>query len=296
MIADKGEVLPPEKVDGRLVNQAVALDEKIREAAKVAGRSFVALAKLLTKMKEDELWKHILDTENKPKYKRFENYTDDAVGNMARSSMFELITIAKLTTGSKPLSSETIEELGVKKAAAIAQLPESKRTQAVIKEAVAAPTVAKVKEQVREILNADLPKTEQKEATSLFARQLPLTIISRYEQLEARGVWMKGVRDGDTTLTLKAKLFLAMIANFEATHKEELDEADDYAKKAEQLAKENAETEKAAATAKKAAGKKSAPKKADGKKRVGRKFSAEEYDKLSKSQKQRAQREGRAPE
>lgn len=261
MIADKGEVLPPEKIDGRLVNQAVALDEKIREAAKTASHEFLVLAKLLHKMREEALWKHLLDKDSKPLYQRYEQYTEASVGAMARSRLHELMAIHGLTVGSKPLSSETIKELGVKKAAAIAQLPETKRTQAVIKSAVAAETVAEVKEQVREILNADLPPTEKKEATALFARQMPLSIIRRYEALEARGIYMEGVRDGDTTLTLKQKFLIAIIANFEATHKEELKEADEYKEKQEKLAKENAEAEETAAKAKKAAGKKSAEKK-----------------------------------
>lgn len=324
--AETVEILPP--VDAKLARQAVALDEKIREAVKTARKSFVTLAKLLHTMKTEELWKCLTDKDGKPKFKRLEAYASDVLGDMARSRLYELLAVNQLMLGAKPLSEDTVEELGVKKAAALAQLPESKRTQAVVAEAKKAPTVAKVKEQVRSILNEELPATEKKEATALFARQMPLSIISDYEELEARAVYMEGIRDGDMTLNLKQKVFVALIKNFEANHVEELKEADEYKKKAVKLEKEKAEAEKAAVEAKKkadaeakkaaaeqkkaadreaAAQKKAAAtaeraaKKANGaakksSKKGPRKFSADEFANLSASDKQRAIREGRAPE
>jgi hypothetical protein len=81
---------------------------------------------------------------------------------------------------------------------------------------------------VQETLNLDLPPDEQQEAVVLFARNFPPSVIARYEALEERGECMEGIRDGDRTLPLRTKFFIALIANFEANFDEELREADQW--------------------------------------------------------------------
>jgi len=250
-MAENGEVL--EKVDSKLVQKAVALDEKVCEAAREVGAQFVVLGKLLLKMKESGLWQHLQNIDGTPCFRRYEQYTDARVGKMARSRVFELLSVAQLSQGAKPIDEETVEKLGIKAAAEIAKLPEQKRTREVIREALKAESVAEVREQVRGILNEDLPASEKKEATSLFARQLPLRTIKRFEKLEARAIWMEGIRDGDKTLTLKQKFFEAMIAFFEEHFATELAEADGFKVQHEELAKQQAAEEAAAREQEKAA-------------------------------------------
>lgn len=249
------EILPPEKLDGGMIKKAEKLDERIREGAKSVAKSFVQLAGDLYLMKQEGLWEFLVDKDGKKIFRRYEAYAKDAMGDMGRSKVYELLAIAELEKGSKPIARETIKELGVKKAAALVQLPEGKRTQAVIKDALAAESVAEVKDQVRVILNEDLPASERKEAGATLVLQLPIRTLARFEKLVERGIWMEGIRDGDKTLTMKQKLFHAMIVVFEEQKAAELEEADEYRKKSEALAKENAEAGKAAAEAKKAAAK-----------------------------------------
>jgi len=247
------EVLPPEKVDGNLVRRAVALDEKVVLASEDVGARFVVLGKLLLKMRDSGLWKYLQDTEGKPLYKKYESYTDARVGKMARSRVFELISVAQLEEGSKPIEREVIEELGVKKSAEIARLPEAKRTKAVIDKALKAESGAEVREIVREILNEELPASEKKEATVLFARQLPVKTVALLDSIEARGMWMEGIRDADRTLTQKQKFWHAVGVFFRDAHEQELAEADVYKKEFDRQEKERVKTEEANREVEKAA-------------------------------------------
>lgn len=249
------EVLPPEKIDGNMRRKAENCDTKIREGATAVIKDLGELSENITRMRDEGLWRFLLSEDEKPRYKRFENYIKEAIGDFGRTKTYELMAITELKRGPKALSNETIKELGTKKAAEIARLPEQKRTQSVIKDALQAESVAEVKDQVRQILNEDLPPSERKEAGATLVRQLPVRTLARFEKLEERGIWLEGIRDGDKTLTMKQKLFHAIVVKFEEVMATELEEADEYKKKAEALEKENAKAAEAAAEAKKAAAK-----------------------------------------
>jgi len=62
----------------------------------------------------------------------------------------------------------------------------------------------------------------------LLARSLPVQVIELIEEIEEDGVWLEGVRDGDNSLPLRAKLWCAVWMNFRANYLEELEEAHRY--------------------------------------------------------------------
>jgi hypothetical protein len=73
-----------------------------------------------------------------------------------------------------------------------------------------------------------LPPEERRDVGIFWGRYDPAEVIDRFERLEARGCYLEGIRDGDRTLTLRAKFMLALIVNFEAHFEEELAEADRF--------------------------------------------------------------------
>ena len=109
------------------------------------------------------------------------------------------------------------------KANELARLSPEQRTQDVIQSAVE-DTVPMVKQKVQEKLNMARPPEERKEVLILLARNLPPQLIQMIEEIEADGVFMEGVCDGDVSVTLRAKLWCAVWTNFRANYEEELTE------------------------------------------------------------------------
>ena len=114
---------------------------------------------------------------------------------MARSKVYDLLAIARLGSGPNPVPPETIQKLGRIKAAEIARLSPEDRSPELLHEALAH-SVPAARRRVQE--NMSLP------------------------------CYLERVRDGDRTLTLRAKFMLALIVNFEMNFEPELAEADSY--------------------------------------------------------------------
>jgi len=85
--------------------------------------------------------------------------------------------------------------------------------------------VMAVRNRVQAVLNQTLPPTEQKPAQKLLAINLPEDYVLQFEQLMAVGIYMEGIRDGDDTQTMRAKVFHAMLISFEQYMAPELAEA-----------------------------------------------------------------------
>jgi hypothetical protein len=220
----KGTVLPPEKFDARTKAKAMALHAEIVADVETTEGNFIRLAGKLAKMKTNNWWAAVTDEDHKGGFNDWDAYKTTVLGTMGQTKMYELLGVHELTQGDKPVAKSTIKQMGIKRAYQVSRLEPAKRTADVITLAQTG-TLTEVKAKVQELINDDLPEDRKKEHTIAFVRILPPSIISRYEMLEHDGVWLEGIRDHDPTLTAKQKLFLALIVNFEATHKEQLKEA-----------------------------------------------------------------------
>ena len=233
-----GKALPPP--DEKLVSKARHLDGKIRLAVASSKQSFVNLAGLLAEMKVGKLWAVLADKDRPNGFRDFDDYGRAILGTFGKSRFYELLAINELVRGEHALSQVDVEVMGLKRGYELSRLEPEQRTPELVEVAMSQP-LAIVRQRVQEVLNADLPKDRQKEPTATFVKVLTPEIIGRYEALEERAVWMKGICDHDPVLTAKQKLFLAMIISFETTHLEELEEADrrrGLHAQAEQAAKE----------------------------------------------------------
>jgi len=219
----KGEVRPPAKDKQALTATAKQLDTDIRRECALVQRSITKLAEMLAQMRERELWKYLRDPLHKGAYKRFEEYAQAALGPLSRTRVYSLLAIRELSQGPNPIPPETIERMGRVKANELARLSPEQRTPDVIQSAVE-DTVPMVKQKVQEKLNMARPPEERKEALILLARNLPPQLIQMIEEIEADGVFMEGVCDGDMSVTLRAKLWHAVWTNFRANYEEELTE------------------------------------------------------------------------
>lgn len=218
-----GEVVVPAEVKKQAI-EAQKLDREIRLQWKSAKQSITKLAQLLNRMRESRAWQHL----NAQHYRTFHEYVESVTGaELSRSRMFELLAAHGLTEGENPVSTRDVDKLGIKKSVQIARLEPRQRTPELIRKAVNC-SLREVTRAVEEKLNAELPLEEQREPTILFARNYPATVVARFEDLEERAIWMEGIRDGDTALSLRAKFMVALVANFEANFAEELREADRY--------------------------------------------------------------------
>jgi hypothetical protein len=222
----KAVILEPKKIDAKTRTRAMTEHAKIIADVGNAKTAFVQLAARLAKMNETGLWRGVTDENHKEGYIDFDAYRQAVLGNMGKTKFYELIAVHQLSQGDHPLQQSTIKNMGVKRAYEVSRLQPNQRNAEILTLAQTAP-LAKVKQEVQAILNEYLPKDKQKEPSQSFVRMLTPEIIARYEELEARAVWMEGICDHDPTLTSKQKFFLAMVTYFEVNHVEELKEADE---------------------------------------------------------------------
>jgi hypothetical protein len=216
-----------------LAEQAQQLDQQIRAAVKAMHRSLTELGALLAIMKDSELWKYLPG-----RYGGWEDYARTIIGSRARSTLYEVLAAHSLTKGVHAISPRVVNQMGIKRAAQIARLKPMQRTPAVIEIAVNS-SLPKVKAVVQEVLNLDLPEEDRREATVLFSRNLPAATANLMEEIELDGQYMEGIRDGDSSVSLRGKLWHYVCVNFRESHKAELAEGRKY-REAMEARKENA--------------------------------------------------------
>lgn len=226
MRARESEGLQPMNGQQNLTQQAKQLDREIRAKAKILREDWTELCALLARMKERHLWRYL----RSKKYKSFEEYATAAIGQtISRSRGYELVTAYMLTTGENPIPAKEVQKMGIKRAVEVARLAPEKRTAEILEMAKTEPVMV-VRNRVQMVLNAKLPKDEQKPMLKLLAINLPEEYVDEFEDLMEVAIWMEGIRDGDNTQTMRAKAFQAMLFSFREFMAEELIEARKYMK------------------------------------------------------------------
>lgn len=225
MVPAKGKIVSV-KPDPKRHTKAMAEHGKIMADMENAKTSFVRVAARLAKMQTSDLWRDVTTPQHKHGFSDWDTYQSVVCGAIGRTRFYELLSVHRLSQGEGALAPGLIKQMGISRAVQVSRLPPEKRTPELLEAATNKTPLATIKQTVQGILNSDLPKDRQKEHTVVFVKSLTPEIVARYEELESRGVWMKGICDHDPTLTAKQKLFLAIITNFEANHIEELLEAD----------------------------------------------------------------------
>jgi hypothetical protein len=132
--------------------------------------------------------------------------------------------------------------MGIKKASELARVDPSERTPELVRTALEQ-TLPAVRRAVQERINAHLLPDEQREMTQLFAINLPDSIIEEVEEYLEVAIWMEGVRDGDSTMTMRQKAFGMLVVAAREYFALELADALQYKKARD--AKENAATSQA---------------------------------------------------
>jgi hypothetical protein len=202
-----------------LTVQAKLLDGQIRAAVTAVHYSLTELGRLLTQMRQLALWQYLPDS-----YRGWEHYVQEVIGSRAHSSLYEIVAAHTLTQGACAVPPAVVNRMGVKRAAQVARLEPQHRTPEIVQAAMTESVVA-VRNRVQAKLNESLPADEQKPATAMFAINLPLETIDDLEELLEIMVHMEGVRDGDTTLSMRQKSFHTMIWATKQFLAEELAEA-----------------------------------------------------------------------
>jgi hypothetical protein len=142
--------------------------------------------------------------------------------------------VASLSEGEYALSEETVTKIGHKRAAELAGVPPEERINLVTSALESTPEQWKT--DLQEANNKYLPPEEQKEATVLFARNYPVSLVARFKDLEDRALYMEQFHDVDKSISAEAKFLYAMVIFFEAGNVEELAQADKRRKAAEKKA------------------------------------------------------------
>lgn len=224
MRARESKGLQPMNGQQNLTQQAKQLDREIRAKAKILREDWTELGALLARMKERHLWQHLPGKQ----YKSFEEYATAAMGQtISRSRGYELVTAYMLTTGENPIPAEEVKRYGVKRAAEVARLEPEQRTPEIREIATTQPVMV-VRNRVQAVLNAELPADEQRPMLKLLAINLPEEYVCEFEELMEVGVWMEGIRDGDNTQTMRAKVFQTMLFSFREYMAQELIDARKY--------------------------------------------------------------------
>jgi hypothetical protein len=225
----KGEVLPPvNKAElAKLETRANALDQKLRKRWSEGVTAFLDSAKMLKQMHDEQLHRYVFKPNSRKHFEAFDEYVDDVTHGMARGKVFELLGIGKLLEGPHALPEEEVAKMPQKSAYELSRLEPQHRTPEIIKAAQEEP-VEKVKQRVQEKINMHLPPEDRKEILVLFAINLPPEVRDAIEELLEEMIWMEGIRDGDKSVSLRAKAFMALVANFRANFAVELAEAVHY--------------------------------------------------------------------
>jgi hypothetical protein len=217
--------------DQEFSKAAIEHDVNLQLAIAKFSQSVTEIGKELAIMRDEKLWRYVRDPEtdgsHRGCFKTWREYASARLGPIAQSSMYEYISAATLTEGKKPVPAVTIDELGVKKAAQVARLPESKRTKKLLKQVKKA-SVKEAKQLVDAVLAAEIPKDERKAAVVSFSINLPQEVIDLIDEVEHSGQFLESVRDNDRTWTLRAKLWHQVWWYFLDSHKEELKAAEQY--------------------------------------------------------------------
>jgi hypothetical protein len=215
---------PQRRNQENLAEQAIQFDRQIKAAVLVARRSVTDLGGLLAQMRESRLWEHL------PRhYRGWEDYARSVLGSGGHSILHETLAAFSLTKGAHAIPSEDLNRMGVKRGAQLARLAPEQRTPEIREMAKTEPVMA-VRNKVQAVLNQDLPADEQKPMLKLLAINLPEEYVQEFERLMEVGVHMIGIRDGDNTQTMRAKVFHSMLVSFREYMAPELAEALKYMK------------------------------------------------------------------
>ena len=205
----------------KLAQQAKQIDHRIRAAVKTLRKSFMELGALLARMKDRHLWQYLPGK----KFRSFEEYATAALGeSISRSRVYELVTTHMLTEGENPIPGQEVERMGIKRAAEVAKLRPEQRTLEIREMAKTEPVVV-VRNKVQAVLNQELPKDEQKPMLKLVAINVPEAYAAEFEEDMEVGTYMEGIRDGDSTQSMRSKVFHAMLIAFREYYAQELSAA-----------------------------------------------------------------------
>jgi hypothetical protein len=219
------EVLPPVKDDKKARAEANQLHTEAAHEVSSASQSIVRLGKLVAKLKDPRYrrWELVSVKGHKNGFKSWGAYSEFLLGPISRGKLYELVEAASLTEGPNALPAKTVRELGVKKAVEVARLKPKDRTPAVI-QTIRESSLPKAKHVVQTIINMDLPEEDRREATVAFMRNLPTATAELMEELELDGQYMEGMRDSDTSVTLRGKFWHYVCVDFRERHKADLAE------------------------------------------------------------------------
>lgn len=219
--------------DQELFQIAAEHDSNLALAVSKLSQSVVEIGKELAFMQSEELKLYrfvkdpATDGDNKGCFKTWRDYARFRLGKMSTAKMYEYLSAESLVHGKKPISASDVEALGVKKAAQIARLPESRRTKKLIKQAKES-SVADVKAAVDIALERDTPENERKVQLVALTLGLPQEVIDLIADVEKGGEWLEHVRDSDRSWSLRAKLWHQVWWEFYDNHREELKAAEQY--------------------------------------------------------------------
>jgi len=222
-------VLPSDQI--LLVAEAKILDAEIKEPISSFRKNISALSKLVCKMKDKSLWKVLTDPETGKEFRTWESYAKANMGSISHTKLFNLALIGSLTEGEHAISEATVNAIGHTRAAELAGVPPEERINLVTSALESTPEQWKT--DLQEAKNKHLPPEEQKEATVLFARNYPVSLVARFKDLEARALYMEQFHDVDKSISAEAKFLYALVIFFEAGNAEELQQADRRRRNAE---------------------------------------------------------------
>ena len=170
------------------------------------------------------MWRFISLRGHKEGFKTWEDYATFLLGPISHGKIHEMVKAHMLTEGENPIAKKDVDKMGVKNAAEVARLEPKERTPDIV-EAAKTQSTAVVKQKVQEKINLSLPEEERKEATIFFGRNLTPRVVELVERIETLSCYMEGIRDGNKSVPLRDKVWLAVWLNFEANFQPELKEA-----------------------------------------------------------------------
>ena len=224
-IISKGEL-------AQLEEKAQEHDTKLTQALQKLDSGIIEVGCELAIIRDQHLYRYLKDPntngDNKGCFITWRDYARYKLGKMSTAKMYELISAHTLTCGENAIPTSEVVELGVKKAAQLARLPKKKLTSQIVQEAKHE-TVKEVTVKINMMLDEEKPVSERKEKlVPLGNIGLPQSTIDLINEVEKDGMFMEGIRDGDKTLSLRAKLWHAVWFFFLDSHREELREAARY--------------------------------------------------------------------
>lgn len=227
--------MQPTMTQATLANKMAERDTQLRaqwaetkRAVGAARKAMIRFGHLCDEARVLQLHKHVCKPNSRKGYASFDEYIHDLTeGEVSKTTLYNSITLHKLTQGPNALTEEDVAGMPVQNACLLGRLKPQQRTRELV-EAAQKTSKREFPAKVQAKLNENLPPEDQRPIRIDFFRKLHPVVAEKLERTIERFTHLPVVRDGDRELTLQDKAIYAICNAAEQFASEDLAAEEEY--------------------------------------------------------------------